>query len=111
MAPSQEYSFILESTYDGSGLLNNFTVGSVGSYYLFKYLTENEIAYEEVYPLPIAEHLTVINPFTEISQETAIGLSFTVTNHNIAVGDRLIIQLDTFNLKDDMFRESSNYEI
>ena len=44
----------MESTYDASNLLNNFTVGKVGSYYLFQYLTNNEIAYDEVYPIPVA---------------------------------------------------------
>lgn len=39
--PSAEHTFILESTYDVSGSLNNFTVGPVGSYYLFQYLTNN----------------------------------------------------------------------
>lgn len=109
--PSVEHTFILESTYDVSGSFNNFTVGPVGSYYLFQYLTNNEIAYDEVYPIPVAEHLTIINPFTQISQETAIGLQFSVTNWTIVPGNRITIELDTYNLRYDMFRKTSGYPI
>ncbi len=31
----------MEATYDVSGALNNYTVGKVGSYYQFQYLTDN----------------------------------------------------------------------
>ena len=61
---NQEYTFILETTFEPTGLLNDFTVGPVGSFYQFEYETPQEIAYEQVYPVPIAEHLTVLNPIT-----------------------------------------------
>lgn len=109
--PNEEHTFILESTYDVSGSFNNFTVGPVGQYYQFQYLTNNEIAYDEVYPVPVAEHLVVINPFTQISQETAIGLQFSITNLTIVPGNRITIQLDTYNLRYDMFRKTSGYSI
>lgn len=109
--PPQEHTFIMESTYDASNLLNNFTVGKVGFYYLFQYLTNNEIAYDEVYPVPVAEHLTIFNPFTQISQETAIGLNFFVTNYSVVPGNRITIQLDSYNLRYDMFKRTSNFTI
>ena len=40
LAPSNEYTFILESTYDLNNL-NNFSIGKVGQYFQFIYLTEN----------------------------------------------------------------------
>ena len=64
-----------------------------------------------MYPHPVAEHLTVRNPFTELSQETALGLTFSVTNYSIVPGNRITIQLDTYNLRYDMFMRTSNYTV
>lgn len=64
----EQYTFIIETTDEPSGLLNDFTVGPVGDYYLFEYETIYEIAFDQVYPIPIAEALTVINPLKQVSE-------------------------------------------
>jgi hypothetical protein len=64
---TEEYSFIIESTNEPMGL-NNFSNGPVGSYYRFDYITESEISYDEVYTVPIADNLILINPVTQIGE-------------------------------------------
>jgi len=62
----------MSSTYDTNGL-NNFSIGSVGQFYQFIYTTDSEIEYEEVYPLPVPNTLTILNPILAINQQTALG--------------------------------------
>ncbi len=52
--------------YETSGDLNNYFVGPVGQYYQFEYRTDEEIAYHEVYTVPIAENIIVHNPITQV---------------------------------------------
>jgi hypothetical protein len=50
-----------------------------------------------VYPQPVAVPLVILNPTYQISQNTAIGVQFTV-NKQINLGDIIDIQLDSHNL-------------
>ena len=51
--PGQQYVFSIGSMYETTDK-NTYLVKPVGSYYQFEYRTDEEIAYHEVYPFPIA---------------------------------------------------------
>jgi hypothetical protein len=93
----------MSSTYD-SGKLNNFSIGAVGSFYNFIYESDQEYEYEEVYPVPIADLLTLLVPIPQIDQTTALGLKFKMATHSLKVGDIIEIYLDSHNLHQSMYQ-------
>lgn len=66
MVPFTQYRFSWGSMYETTDF-NNFLIGPVGAYYQFEYHTDREIAYHEVYPVPIAQVVTVTNPLTQVN--------------------------------------------
>jgi hypothetical protein len=59
--------FTIGSMYESTDI-NNYLIKPVGSYYQFEYRTDHEIAYHEVYPVPIAEKVIVKNPLPQIEE-------------------------------------------
>ena len=59
--------FTIGSMYESTDI-NNYLIKPVGSYYQFEYRTDKEIAYHEVYPVPIGEKVTVKNPLPQIGE-------------------------------------------
>lgn len=53
---------MISSTYEATAGINNLAVRAVGQFYQFTYQTDSEMQYNEVYPVPIAQSVTIINP-------------------------------------------------
>jgi hypothetical protein len=56
-----------------------------------------------VYPQPVADTLTILNPILQVRQSTALGFSFAVAAHAVQAGNIIEIAIDGHNLIQEMF--------